>query len=244
MHQYSRHTASAIKNWRVACRARRAIVVVRAEDKATLDLNEGVEGGTDYSGILAGERPLPAHQSPVEANYFMLLLICLVGGGQAACGSGQIEGTIRAKRSTMLPVRYMCAALWRPGSPRAFSHLKIAIKSTSMPAERMHCMLQWWATAQCTSATCTWTAACSSRHSLATRCSTPSSTSSPAAALARRWGPPSLPWRPSLVWLSHSISDLQLREGKPMRPHAGMWRLLTGPILLSTELCRIARASA
>ena len=31
-------------------------MVVRAEEKATLDLNEGVEGGTDYSGILAGER--------------------------------------------------------------------------------------------------------------------------------------------------------------------------------------------
>ena len=29
-------------------------MVVRAEEKATLDLNEGVEGGTDYSGILAG----------------------------------------------------------------------------------------------------------------------------------------------------------------------------------------------
>ena len=36
------------------CRARRSCVVVRAEEKATLDLNEGVEGGTDYSGILAG----------------------------------------------------------------------------------------------------------------------------------------------------------------------------------------------
>ncbi|CAK0737986.1 hypothetical protein CVIRNUC_000977 [Coccomyxa viridis] len=34
-------------------RARRTAVVVRAEEKATLDLNEGVEGGTDYSGILA-----------------------------------------------------------------------------------------------------------------------------------------------------------------------------------------------
>ena len=37
-----------------ARRQRRAAVVVRAEEKATLDLNEGVEGGTDYSGILAG----------------------------------------------------------------------------------------------------------------------------------------------------------------------------------------------
>ena len=37
-----------------ACRARRATVVVRAEEKATMDLSEGVEGGTDYSGILAG----------------------------------------------------------------------------------------------------------------------------------------------------------------------------------------------
>ena len=35
-------------------------MVVRAEEKATLDLNEGVEGGTDYSGILAGERPSTA----------------------------------------------------------------------------------------------------------------------------------------------------------------------------------------
>ncbi|CAL5224011.1 g6630 [Coccomyxa viridis] len=34
-------------------RARRAAVVVRAEEKATMDLSEGVEGGTDYSGILA-----------------------------------------------------------------------------------------------------------------------------------------------------------------------------------------------
>lgn len=49
-----------MSTWLRICRARRAAVVVRAEEKATLDLNEGVEGGTDYSGILAGERTADA----------------------------------------------------------------------------------------------------------------------------------------------------------------------------------------
>ena len=51
--------------WLRMCRARRTAVVVRAEEKATLDLNEGVEGGTDYSGILAGERS--ANALPVRS---------------------------------------------------------------------------------------------------------------------------------------------------------------------------------
>ena len=44
-------------------------MVVRAEEKATLDLNEGVEGGTDYSGILAGERPSTAAYSQTILHF-------------------------------------------------------------------------------------------------------------------------------------------------------------------------------
>ena len=56
---YHAFTGSDASFWTIdmcmhAGRERRAAVVVRAEEKATLDLNEGVEGGTDYSGILAG----------------------------------------------------------------------------------------------------------------------------------------------------------------------------------------------
>ena len=48
-------------------RARRASLVVRADREATLDLEDGAEGGTDYSGILAGARfssPLSCHLFP------------------------------------------------------------------------------------------------------------------------------------------------------------------------------------
>lgn len=44
-------------------------MVVRAEEKATLDLNEGVEGGTDYSGILAGERPSTAAHTQTNLHF-------------------------------------------------------------------------------------------------------------------------------------------------------------------------------
>lgn len=40
--------------WLRLRRARHASLVARAEKEATLDLDDGVEGGADYSGILAG----------------------------------------------------------------------------------------------------------------------------------------------------------------------------------------------
>ena len=44
-------------------------MVVRAEEKATLDLNEGVEGGTDYSGVLAGERSTRAAHTKTNLHF-------------------------------------------------------------------------------------------------------------------------------------------------------------------------------
>lgn len=52
-------------------------MVVRAEEKATLDLNEGVEGGTDYSGILAGARHVIA--PPLGSPWAYLFLFLLLG---------------------------------------------------------------------------------------------------------------------------------------------------------------------
>ena len=50
-------------------------MVVRAEEKATMDLSEGVEGGTDYSGILAGACYAITHSIALYAFSLPLLQV-------------------------------------------------------------------------------------------------------------------------------------------------------------------------
>ena len=102
-----------------ACRARKAAVVVRAEEKATLDLNEGVEGGTDYSGILAGTCHAIA---PALGSPWAYLLLSLQVGRAFSCTRGD-TGSVSDIQKTVLLMLTGCpgtdqdAAMPRPTDP-------------------------------------------------------------------------------------------------------------------------------
>ncbi len=61
----------------VHCRSRANTVRVNAREDATLQLDEGVEGGADYSGLLAGEQHFhPTHAFSARAHGGASLTSC------------------------------------------------------------------------------------------------------------------------------------------------------------------------
>lgn len=72
------------------CRSRANTVRVNARDEATLELDDGVEGGADYSGLLAGKQHFHHTQNFHQQNM------------------GQIAGLRRPTSNPLASLAVMC----------------------------------------------------------------------------------------------------------------------------------------